>query len=422
MDHNQNIHNQSAGLDHPLPAGFHLMAKPAGPACNLACDYCFYREKKIFFSEDQTFRMSDEILEAYTREYIKSQPGNTVVFEWQGGEPTLAGLDFFQRALILQKKYNVGKQISNSLQTNGTLIDDEWCTFLKKNNFLVGLSLDGPEAVHNAYRKDKNGHPTFNKVFNALKMMQEQGVEVNVLAAVNRKSGNHPLEIYRFLREADVRFIQFIPIVERNADPKARQLGIPLAVPPSITHVETSTAVTPWSVEPNQYGEFLIRIYDEWIAHDVGEIFVMNFEWTLGAWAGVRPGMCHISRRCGQNLIMEHNGDIYSCDHFMYPAFRLGNILEGGLVEMVNSPKQIAFGVAKETALPGYCRCCDVLFACRGGCPKHRFTATPDGEPGLNYLCPGFKDFFHHAQPSMEKMLALISQGNPVKKVMEMPS
>ncbi len=418
MDHIKNIHNQSAGLDHPVPAGFHLMAKPAGPACNLACDYCFYREKKIFFSEDQTLRMSDEILEAYIREYIKSQPGNTVAFEWQGGEPTLAGLDFFQHALILQKKYNAGKQISNSLQTNGTLIDDEWCAFLKKNNFLVGLSLDGPEAVHNAYRKDKNGHPTFNKVFNALKMMQEHGVEVNVLAAVNRESSKYPLEIYRFFREADVRFIQFIPVVERDADPKAQQLGIPLAVPPTITQVETSTAVTQWSVKPHQFGEFLIRIYDEWIRQDVGEIFVMNFEWCLGAWAGTRPGMCHFSAQCGQNLIMEHNGDIFSCDHFMYPDFCLGNIHEGGLFEIVKSRKQIAFGTAKESTLPEYCQRCNVLFACRGGCPKHRFSVTPDGKPGLNYLCPGFKHFFEHIQPSMERMLALIYKGKPVNLIM----
>ncbi len=418
MNHHQNIHYESAGVDHPVPEDFHLMAKPAGPDCNLRCDYCFYREKKIFFSEDQTFRMSDEILEAFTREYIKSQPGNTVVFEWQGGEPTLAGLDLFQRALIFQKKYNTGKQISNSLQTNGTLLDDEWCAFLKKNNFLVGLSLDGPDTDHNAYRKDKNGHPTFNKVFNALRLMQKYGIKVNVLATVNRKSGNHPLEIYRFFREADVRFIQFIPIVEREVDLQARQLGIHLAVPPSITYEETATTVTPWSVEPNQYGDFLIRVYDEWITHDVGEIFVMNFEWTLGAWAGARPGMCHFSRRCGQNLIIEHNGDIYSCDHFVYPAFRLGNILEGGLAEMVQSQEQIAFGAAKETVIPDDCRCCDVIFACRGGCPKHRFAATTDGKSGLNYLCPGLKDFFHHVQPSMEQMLALISRGKPVKRIM----
>lgn len=403
-----------------VPEGFHVMAKPAGPACNLSCDYCFYREKEIFFPEDKSPRMSDEILEVYTREYIKSQPGTSVEFQWQGGEPTLAGLDFFQRALNFQKKYNGGKQISNALQTNGTLLDDEWCAFLKKNNFLVGLSLDGPEAVHNVHRKDKNKNPTFNKVFNALEMLHKHGVEVNVLATVNRESCKHPLQIYRFFRKANVRFLQFLPIVEREADPKYQELGIRLAVPPSITQVETHTARTSWSVEPYQFGQFLIRIYDEWIRCDVGEIFVMNFEWILGAWAGARPGMCHVSARCGNNLIMEHNGDIYSCDHFMYPDFCLGNVRERGLVEIVQSRKQVAFAAIKETVLPGYCRRCNFLFACRGGCPKHRFTVTPNGEPGLNYLCPGFKAFFHHVQPTMEQMLALISRGQPVKKIMEM--
>ena len=413
----------TSATDASISQGFHLMAKPAGPACNLGCDYCFYREKKIFFPEDKKLQMSDEILEVYTREYIKSQPENSVVvFEWQGGEPTLAGLDFFQRALDFQKKYKGGKQISNSLQTNGTLIDDEWCVFLKKNNFLVGLSLDGPEAVHNVHRKDKSGNPTFNKAFRALRMMQKHGVEVNVLATVNRESCKHPLKIYRFFKKAKVRFIQLIPVVERVADPKAQQWGIPLAAPPSITQVETATAVTPWSVKPHEFGEFLIRIYDDWIRHDVGEIFVMNFEWTLGAWAGTRPGMCHISTQCGQNLIMEHNGDIFSCDHFMYPDFCLGNIRERGLMEIIQSRKQIAFGAAKETSLPGYCRRCQVLFACRGGCPKHRFSVTPHGKPGLNYLCPGFKHFFEHVRPSMERMLALIDKGKPVSLIMKTPS
>ena len=363
--------------------------------------------------------MSDDILEAYTREYIKSQPGSSVEFQWQGGEPTLAGLDFFQRALNFQKKYNVGKQISNSLQTNGTLLDDEWCLFLKKNNFLVGLSLDGPEAVHNVHRRDKKGLPTFNKVFSALSMMQKHGVEVNVLATVNNDNAQYPLEVYRFFREQGVQFIQFVPIVERMADTQAKQLGISLAVPPTLSNKDDATPATSWSVKPKQFGEFLIRVYDDWIRHDVGDVFVMNFEWTLGAFAGVRPGMCHISARCGQNLIMEHNGDIYSCDHFMYPAYRLGNIQEDRIIEMVKSKQQIAFGAVKEIDLPEYCRDCNVLFACRGGCSKHRFAVTPDGKPGLNYLCPGFKAFFHHVQPSMEQMLALISDRQPAKKIME---
>lgn len=419
MAHNKKTNRQDSGLDSPVQEGFHLMAKPAGPSCNLHCEYCFYREKKIFFPEDKILRMSDEVLETYTREYIESQPGPSVVFEWQGGEPALVGIDFFKRALNFQKKYNAGKQITNSFQTNGTSLDEAWCAFLSRNNFLVGLSLDGPEALHDAYRVDKDGRPTFSKVLHSLQMMQKYEVEVNVLAAVNRESSKHPLEVYRFFRQQGVQFIQFVPIIEREADPEAEKLGIPLAVPPSLTHEETSAAVTPWSVEPKEYGEFLIRVFEEWIKNDVGRIFVMNFEWSLGAWAGVGPGVCYLSPRCGRNLIIEHNGDIFSCDHFMYPAYRLGNILEGRLGKMVQSEQQTAFGASKETALPGYCRHCDVLFACRGGCPKHRFAKSPDGEPGLNHLCAGFKIFYHYVDPSMKHMVELIHRGIPVQTIMK---
>lgn len=419
MAHNKKKNQQALRPDSPGQQGFHLMAKPAGPSCNLHCEYCFYLEKKIFFPGNKALRMSDEVLETYTREYIESQPGASVVFEWQGGEPALVGVDFFQRALDFQNKYNKGKKITNSFQTNGTILDDAWCAFLSRNNFLVGLSLDGPEAVHAAYRVDKDGRPTFSKVLNSLRMMRKYGVEVNILSSVNSESSKHPLEVYRFFRQQGVQFIQFIPIVERPAGPEAEKLGIPLAGPPSLTQEEKSTTVTPWSVEPEQYGEFLIRVFEEWLRNDVGKIFVMNFEWSLGAWAGVRPAVCYLSPRCGRNLILEHNGDIFSCDHFMYPAYRLGNILKDGLRKMVRSKKQIAFGASKETTLPGYCRSCDVLFACRGGCPKHRFAKSPDGEPGLNYLCGGFKKFYHYVKPSMKQMVQLIHRGIPVQKIME---
>jgi uncharacterized protein len=419
MHRRKSTNRHASGVDRLANEGFHLMAKPAGPACNLKCAYCFYREKRTFFPEEKSFRMSDDILETFIREYIDSRPGPSIVFEWQGGEPALAGLDFFRRALDLQKKYGAGRRIDNSLQTNGTLLDDEWCAFLKENNFLVGLSLDGPEAVHDAFRLDRAGRPTFGKAFNALRMMRKHGVEVNVLATVNRESAKHPLEVYRFFREQGVRFIQFIPVVEREADPKARRMGIPLAVPPSLAREEPSADVTCFSVEPKQYGEFLVSVFDEWIGHDVGEIFAMNFEWTLGAWAGAMPGMCHVSPECGQNLIVEHNGDVYSCDHYMYPAYRLGNILRDRLIDMVRSKRQIAFGAAKKAALPGCCRRCDFLFACRGGCPKHRFASTPDGEHGLNYLCSGFKQFYRHVDPSMKRMTELIYAGKPVKQIME---
>ena len=409
----------ASGLDGLAQQGFHLMAKPAGPSCNLHCEYCFYLEKKRFFPETKVFRMSDEVLEAYTRKYIESQPGPSVVFAWQGGEPTLMGIDFFQRALDLQKKYSMGKQIANTLQTNGTILDEAWCVFLSRNNFLVGLSIDGPETVHDAFRVDRVGSPTSAKVLRGLRMMQRHGVEINVLASVNSENSRHPLEVYRFLKQQGVQFIQFIPIVEREADSESERLGISLAAPPFLTQEEKATAVTPWSVEPKKYGEFLIGVFEEWVRNDVGKIFVMNFEWTLGAWAGAPAGVCYLSPRCGLNLIIEHNGDIFSCDHFVYPPYRLGNILEGGLRKIVRSRNQTSFGASKETALPGCCRGCDVLFACRGGCPKERFAKSPDGEPGLNYLCAGFKRFYHHVNPYMKHMVRLFHNGIPVTKIME---
>ena len=410
---------KASNLESPVKQGFHLMAKPAGPSCNLGCSYCFYREKKAFFPEIRNFCMSDKVLETYIREYISSQPGRSVEFDWQGGEPTLLGVGFFERALDFQKKYSKGKHILNTIQTNGTILDEDWCAFLSRNRFLVGLSMDGPEAIHDAFRVDVNGKPTSARVLQALKLMQRHGVEVNILATVNSESSRHPLEVYRFFKQHGAQYIQFIPVIERQPDSEAGKLGLSLAAPPSLTHEEKSIAVTPWSVEPEQYGEFLIRIFDDWIRNDVGKIFVMNFEWSLGAWAGAGPGMCYLSPRCGQNLILEHNGDIFSCDHFMYPAYRLGNILESGLKKMVESRKQIAFGALKETALPRYCLGCNVLFVCRGGCPKHRFAKSPDGESGLNYLCRGFKKFYHYVNPSLESMMELINRGISVKKIME---
>lgn len=409
----------AADSDDCRQQGFHLMAKPAGSICNLHCAYCFYREKKTFYPDKSACRMSDEVLEAYTREYIQCQPGPSVVFDWQGGEPTLLGRGFFERALDLQKKHSQGKQISNTLQTNGTILDEDWCAFLSQNKFLVGLSLDGPGTVHDACRVDRDGKPTSARVLQALKLLQKHGVDVNVLATVNRESSQHPLDVYRFFKQQGVQFIQFIPIIEREADPRAEKLGLPLAAPPSLVHQEKWTAVTSWSVEPEPYGEFLIRIFEEWISNDVGKIFVMNFEWSLGAWAGVGPGVCYLAPRCGRNLIIEHNGDIFSCDHYMYPDYRLGNILEGGLNNMIDSQQQTALGASKETALPEYCRRCEVLFACRGGCPKHRFAQSPDGEPGLNYLCAGLKKFYQYVHPSMNRMVELINSGIPVKKIME---
>lgn len=386
--------------DHPLQQqGFHLMAKPAGPDCNLRCSYCFYCEKEAFFPDTSSFRMSDQVLDAYTREYIAAQLGPELVFDWQGGEPTLLGIKFFKQALELQRKYGEGRQISNTLQTNGILLDDDWCRFLAQNHFLVGLSMDGPEEVHDACRIDRAGMATFKRVFSALKLLQKHGVELNILATVNRVSSQKPLEVYRFFREQGVRFIQFIPIVGQEAG--------------------QTIAATGCSVEPKQYGACMTRIFDEWLRHDVGSMFVMNFEWTLAAWAGAGPGVCWLAPRCGGNLILEHNGDIYSCDHFMYPACRIGNILDGDLNIVVQSPDQIAFGAAKETALPTCCRSCEHLFVCQGGCPKHRFFIAPDGEPGLNYLCEGYQAFHQHVRPAMQQMVQLIRRGAPVSGIMQ---
>lgn len=360
--------------------------------------------------------MSDEVLETYIREYIKAQPGPSVVFDWQGGEPALLGLGFFERALNFQEKHRGEKLVQNTLQTNGTVLDQEWCAFLAKQKFLVGLSLDGPAAVHDAYRVDFNGKPTAAKVLLALEMLQKYGVEVNVLATINRESSQRPLEVYRFFKERGVTFIQFIPIIEREPDAEAEKLGISLAAPPSRTSRKNSTGVTPWSVEPEQYGEFLSRIFEDWAKNDVGKIFVMNFEWTLAAWAGAGPGVCYLAPCCGRNLIIEHNGDVYSCDHYVYPAHRLGNILRDSLQKMAASKKQTRFGAAKETSLSRYCRECRFLFACRGGCPKHRFAKSPAGESGVNYLCPGLRKFYQSVDPSLQRMADLLRKGLPVQK------
>lgn len=385
--------------------GFVLMAKPAGPHCNLRCTYCFYCEKEALFTGRKSYRMSDEVLEAYVREYIEAQPGPCVSFDWQGGEPTTAGIGFFRRAMELQKKYAGGKKVSNTLQTNGTLINDEWCEFLARNNFLVGLSLDGPRSVHDIYRVDGEGRGSHSRVVKALEKMQRHGVEVNILATVNRANSTQPTEVYRFFKERGVRYIQFIPVVERVADQDAVALGLSLAMPPSHANEKSSAEVTRWSVEPEQYGKFLVEIFKEWIRNDVGRIFVMNFEWTMAALAGVGPGVCYLAPRCGGNLILEHNGDIYSCDHFMYPAHRLGNILDGRLKRIVLSDEQITFGAKKETALSEHCRRCEALVACRGGCPKHRFAKVPDGPLGLNYLCEGYLKFYRNVAPTMKQMI-----------------
>ena len=403
----------------PPALPFHVMAKPIGPKCNLDCTYCFYLEKENLYPETSSFRMSDTVLERYIRSYISAQPGTEVNFAWQGGEPTLLGIDFFHKVVELQNRHAGRRTISNALQTNGTLLDDDWCRFLHDNRFLVGLSIDGPRALHDAYRVDRGQKPTFDRVLAGLECLKRHGVEFNTLTVVNRQNSPHPLEVYRFLKEIGSTFMQFIPLVERHAPP-GNPSGLKLAAPPIPGHgPDNSATVTPWSVQAADYGAFLTGIFDEWIRHDVGQIFVQLFDVTLANWYGEGPGICVFSENCGGALALEHNGDVYSCDHYVYPQYRLGNITTQPLGDMAASFQQRQFGSEKSTSLPRYCRECDVRFACHGECPKHRFIRSPDDEPGLNYLCAAYKTFFHHAKPGMDEMVWLLRAGQSPADVMK---
>lgn len=403
-------------------ASFHLLTKPFGARCNLDCSYCFYLEKEKLYTDVGSMRMTPTVLEEYIRSYIAAQPGPVASFAWQGGEPTLLGVQFFRDALTLQQRYASGKTIENAIQTNGTLLDDEWGEFLAANRFLVGISIDGPEQMHDAYRVDKGGRPTFAKVMAGLEVLKRHKVDFNTLTTVHRKNSTHPLEVYRFLREIGSGYIQFIPIVERAATEGATPAGFWLAPPPEHDEAtELDRQVTPWSVRPVEFGDFLCRIFDEWVQRDVGKIFVQHFDAALANWAGEPAGVCIFSENCGRALVVEHNGDIYSCDHYVYPRYKLGNLMNASLAGMVDSPEQQAFGLAKSAGLPRYCRECPVRFACHGECPKHRFLRTPDGEDGLNYLCAGYKKFFTHIDSPMKTMAALLAMRRAPAEVMQMP-
>ena len=398
--------------------GIHVVAKPIGPVCNLACDYCFYLEKKALFGSDEQYRMSDKVLSAFMTRYIAAQPTPAVDFVWQGGEPTLLGIEFFKRVVNLQKPFTGQKAITNSLQTNGTLLTDRWCEFLKKHHFMVGISLDGPEEIHDRYRRDRKGNGTFAKVLQGLHLLQKHEVDYNVLASVARETAKYPLEVYHFLKDKGVEFIQFAPIVERLPDSLSRKQGLRLAGPAVLDKKEEQSRVTPWTVVPEEYGDLLIAIYEEWVRHDVGTVFVMNFEWALNAWLGEPSPVCIHAKQCGRSLAMEHNGDVYACDHCVYPQHRLGNILTDRLADILDKSLDAGVGVAKETSLPRVCRECDVLAACRGGCPKHRFARTYDGEPGLQYLCKGYQKFFFHIRKYLRAMTQLLEHNLPVSYVM----
>jgi uncharacterized protein len=399
--------------------GLHVVAKPIGPVCNLNCEYCFYLEKQALFSPGEQYRMSNDLLSAFITNYITSQPTPIVEFVWQGGEPTLLGIDFFETVVDLQNPFVKTKTITNSLQTNGTLLTAEWCQFLRKHNFMVGISLDGPKEIHDRYRRGRNGNGTFHQVMRGLKLLQEHKVEYNVLACVARETVKSPLDVYRFLRAEGVEFIQFTPVVERLSDAHSGLPGLRLAGPAALDGKDRQGDVTPWSVIPEEYGDFLISIYEEWIRHDVGSVFVMNFEWALNAWIGNLSPVCVHAKQCGRSLVMEHNGDVYACDHCVYPQYKLGNIRTGNLKDMVKKSLQAGFGVMKETALPRWCGECEVLPACHGGCPKHRFETTHYNEPGLQYLCGGYKKFFLHIRKYLQAMATLLENGLPASRVMD---
>ncbi len=380
------------------PPAFNIMVKPVGPTCNLACAYCYYLSKQQLY-EDRRFRMSDELLETFTRQYIEAQKVPEVVFGWQGGEPTLIGLDFFRLAVKLQQRYGrPGVRILNALQTNGTTLDDAWCDFFREHGFLIGLSLDGPEELHNAFRVDKSHRATFDRVMKGAALLKEHDVDFNILTTVHAANADHPVEVYRFLRdEVEAPFIQFIPIVERD-----NQTGF-----------QEGSKVTARSVGGRQYGDFLIGVFDEWLRRDVGRVFVQVFDMALTASLGERPGLCVFDETCGAALILEHNGDVYACDHFVEPRWLLGNIRDAPLVDLVGSEKQWRFGQDKRDTLPRICRECPVRFICNGGCPKNRVLRAPDGEPGLNYLCEGYQAFFTHITRPMRLMTEELRAGRP---------
>jgi len=397
---------------------FHLMAKPSGPACNLDCTYCFYLEKEALFAERSTRRMAPEVLEAYVRATISATPAHMpVLFPWQGGEPALLGIPFYERALKLQRQYGQGRKIENSFQTNGTLIDDDWAKFLGENGFLVGLSLDGPAHIHDRYRRYRSGAPSHQLVMEALGRLQRFGVNYNVLACVDSHSSQHPLEVYGFLKQHGVQFIQFTPVVERLAAKDYAAQGFDLEGPG-----RSEAELAEFTVGSKDFGKFLTAVFEAWRRQDVGRVFIMNFEWSL---AGLmkQPGVvCVHQKQCGRALTVEHNGDVYSCDHFTYPEYKLGNLTRDGLAAMIDSTRQQEFGAAKHETLPGQCRSCTHLELCWGGCPKHRFLTTADGEPGLNYLCAGYTHYLDHVTPWLKTLAALLRAGRDPALIMRLRS
>lgn len=386
------------------PLSFHVMAKPTGATCNLNCDYCFFLKKENLYPKS-TFTMSNEVMEQYIRQTIESQQSPHITIAWQGGEPTLMGLDFFRRAVAYQQQFmRPARTIENTIQTNGTLLNDEWCEFLREQQFLVGISLDGPAAYHDVYRKDKRGRPTFDNVMRGVRRLQAHNVNYNILCTVNAVNSKHPLEVYTFFRdEVGARYIQFIPIVERENE----------------SGYQEGTRVTDRTVGAEDYGRFLTTIFDEWMKTDVGRVYVPYFDAVLASYVYGESTVCILRPTCGDALALEHNGDLYSCDHYVEPDYLLGNITRTPMGELVSSERQRAFGAAKSDTLPSYCRSCKFLFTCHGECPKNRILKTPDGEPGLNWLCAGLKMFFAHTEKPMQEMANLIKSGRYADEIMD---
>ena len=381
----------------PFARPLYVMLKPVGAACNLTCNYCYYLEKSNLYKHQPKRQMSEELLERFVKDYIEAQTMNEVVFTWHGGEPTLRTLSFYQKAVELQKKYAGGRVIHNSLQTNGTLLTDEWCRFLKENNWLVGISIDGPEELHDRYRRDSQGKPSWKRVMEGIRLLQHYGVEWNAMAVVNRYNADHPQAFYRFFKSIGCQYIQFTPIVERNVQhADGRHLA-------SINDADDAP-VTDFSVTPEQWGSFLCGLFDEWVKQDIGRVFVQIFDSMLANWVGVAPGSCIYAKECGHAGVMEYNGDVYSCDHFVFPQYKLGNINEHTLIEMLYGEKQRRFSQLKYNKLPRQCKECRWAFACHGECPKNRFVNDRYGNPGLNYLCAGYRRFFEHIAPTMDEM------------------
>lgn len=399
-------------IANPFAKPLYVMLKPAGAHCNLACKYCYYLEKNKLYPTAQRHLMSDEMLEQFTREYIEAQTMNQVLFTWHGGEPLLRSIDFYRKALSLQQKYAGSRRIDNVIQTNGTLLTDEWCEFFAQNHWLVGISIDGPQPYHDHYRLTAAGKPSWKKVMQGIKLLKKHGVEWNAMAVVNAYNANHPLEFYRFFKENGCQFLQFTPIVERQT---RHEDGRTLASLADKNEIPLSEA----SVAPEQWGYFLCAIFDEWVRKDVGKIFVEIFDCTLANWMGISPGICAYSKECGHAGVMEHNGDVYSCDHFVFPEYKLGNIRDHSLIDMLYGEQQQEFSRLKHSSLPRQCKECDMEFACHGECPKNRFMKDKYGDSGLNYLCPGYYHYYQHVAPYMDYMKQELMSQRPPSNIMK---